>query len=373
MTNVATQGSLRLVRSRLRTVFRFFTSQGITLVGNAAFGLLCVRLLPTSEYAKFVVLFGTLGSSVNLMDVGFSGSLIPLIGERVDDRALIANYVASLRWISYWLFALLGLTTIFAYPLLVKNRGWNWQIISAMVALLLVACWFIRMSATYGAVMILLRDRTNWYRGQMISSLGTLALLGVLRYFGLLTGLSAIVLNVSGMIFVGIFYFYCARRLLGKPGQATKDKRRAIIRLALPNVPYTIFYALQGQISLFLIIIFGHTSGVASVGALGRLSQLFAIFLQMNPMLVEPYFAKLPKERLAKNYLAAVSVAATGCIAVSIFASKFSGVFLWILGPKYIGLHERPSLDNSRCQTIRILDEQHSKYRAHSVRPSSFY
>jgi hypothetical protein len=333
------ESSARLITARFPTVVQFFAAQGLTLVGNLLYGLLCVRLLPTTEYAKFVVLFGVLGTLVVLTDVNFSSSLIPLIGKRVNDRKLIADYVASLRQLSYWLFALMSLVAVIAYPHLVKNRGWDWRTVWTMVAILLVACWFIRISAAYGAVLILLRDRPSWYRGQMISSLGTLALLGALWACGWLSGLTAIMLNVAGMIFVGIYYFLRGRRLLETPGEGSAEKRRAIVRLALPNVPQAIFYALQGQISLFLIAIFGHTTAVAGVGALSRLGQMFVIFMQMNPLLVAPYFSKLPRERVAKSYLAALLAAGAGCVSFSLVAWRFPGWFLWVLGPQYQGLH----------------------------------
>jgi O-antigen/teichoic acid export membrane protein len=333
------ESSTRLIAARFPTVVQFFTVQGLTLIGNLVYGLLCVRLLPATEYAKFVVLFGVLGTLAVLTDVNFSSSLIPLIGERVEDRRLIADYVASLRQLSYGLFAVMSVVVVIAYPQLVKNRGWDWRTICAMVAILLVACWFIRISASYGAVLILLRDRPSWYRGQMISSLGTLALLGSLWLCGWLNGLTAILLNVAGIIFVGIFYFLRGRRLLGAPGLGSAEKRRAIVRLALPNIPQAIFYALQGQISLFLIAIFGHTTAVASVGALSRLGQMFAIFMQMNPLLVAPYFSRLPRERVARSYFVALLAAGAGCLSLSLIAWRFSQLFLWVLGPQYQGLH----------------------------------
>ena len=326
---------VRALVSNSRTVIQFFASQGLTMVGNLLYGILCVRLLPTSEYAKFVVVFGVQATMVILMDVNFSGTLIPLVGERVEDRKLIADYVASLRRLADWLFGLVGVFALFAFPWLVRNRGWDRRTEWEMMAILLVACWFLRLSGAYGAVLILLRDRTSWYRGQMISSLGTLALLLVLWGFHRLNGLTAILLNVLGMVFVGTFYFLRARKQLGVPGEQNSEKRRAIIRLALPNIPQSIFFALQGQIALFLIAIFGHTTSVASVGALGRLGQLFALPMQMNPLITSPYFARLPRARLAKSYTVALLIAGSATLALGVLASCVPGLFLWVLGPKY--------------------------------------
>jgi O-antigen/teichoic acid export membrane protein len=330
-----TRSPIHTIHAKLRTVTQFFVAQGLAMVGNLLYGILCVRLLPTAEYAKFVVVFGVQATLVILMDVNFCGTLIPLVGERTDDHKLIAEYVASLRRLADYIFVLISVAAIFAFPWLVRNRGWDWRTECEMFALLLVACWFLRVSAAYGAVLIVLRDRTSWYRGQMISSFGTLALLGALWAVHWLNGMTAILLNVLGMVFVGIFYYFRARRRLGVTAKPDREKQRAIVRLALPNLPQSIFFALQGQIALFLIAIFGHTSSVASIGALGRLGQIFALPMQMNPLLVTPYFAKLPRSRLAKNYFIALAIAGTLTVSVGVAASRLPGVFLWVLGPKY--------------------------------------
>ena len=325
-------------RSKLETIRQFMLSQGISVAGNLLYGLLCVRLLATDDYAKFVVLFGVQGTLVILMDVGISGSLIPLIGERVDDEHLIADYVASLRQLAHRLYIFIAVGLLVGYPLLVSNRGWRFTTIVSMVATLLLSTWFMRIGGAYGAVLILLRDRKHWYRGQMISSLGTLAFLLLFWTFHILGAFQAILINVAGIIFVGIFYYYRARHLLKFEGHASKKKKQAIVRLALPNVPGIIFYALQGQIALMLITFFGHTAAVASIGALSRLGQIFSLFTQMNPMLIEPYFAKLPKVRFAKNYVAAIALTGSFCIAVTVAANRAPALFLWILGPKYSSL-----------------------------------
>ena len=172
----------------------------------------------------------------------------------------------------------------------------------------------------------------------MISSLGTLALLGALWLRGWLNGLTAILLNVAGMVFVGIFYFLRGHRLLGAAGQGSAEKRRWIVRLALPNVPQAIFYALQGQIS-FPDSHLRPYNRRCQRGGLSRLGQMLVIFMQMNPLLVAPYFSRLPRERVSKSYFVALLAASAGCLSFSLIAWRFPQLFLWVLGPKYQGLH----------------------------------
>jgi O-antigen/teichoic acid export membrane protein len=326
------------ITAKARALAHYFTAQGVTIAANLFYGLLCVRLLPSSEYAKFVVLFGVQGTLVVLMDVNFSGTLIPLIGDRINNHKLIADYVASLRQLSYWAFGLVGAGTVVCYPLLVRHRNWNWTIVASMILILLVSTWFVRIGSAYGTVLILLRKRSLWYRAQMISSVGTLLALGVFLKLHWLGPFTAILINVFGLIYVGTNYYLHAHRLLGTSGTPAPELKRAIVGLALPNVPQAIFYALQGQISLFLITYFGHTQSVSSVGALARLGQIFVIFKQGNMLFVEPYFAKLPKARMRSSYTITLAITAAISLAVMQVSLSFPQALLWLLGPQYSGL-----------------------------------
>ena len=270
---------------KVHRVIEFLTTQGIAVTARLIYGFLCVRLLPIPEYAKFTVVFGFLGTLVLLTDIWFSGTLLPLVGRRTDDRQLIADYVASIRQLVHWLYLLTAPATIVFYPLLVRNQHWGWPVVAAMVAILLVASWCDRVSGAYGAVLIVCRDRGAWYRVQIIASLSCLALLGVVWALGGLNAFSAILISVVCNIYIALSYFFRARSVLGVAGHPSKEKQKEIIHLGLPNMPTVIFYAFQGQISLLLITWFGHTAALASVGALGRLGQIFVLLGYMNPLL----------------------------------------------------------------------------------------
>ena len=323
---------------KMHRIAEFLVWQGTTLAGNLLYGFLCVRLLPIEEYAKFVVVFVIQGSLVVLMDVGITGSLVPLVGDRIEDRQLIADFVASLRQLAHRLFAVAAPITVIVYPLLVRNRHWSWRTVAFMVTVLLISVWFARVGGAYGAVLIVRRDRRRWYRIQMASSLGTLFLLFVFLAFRWLNAYSAILINVSGIIYAGIACYIRSRQLLAVTGVPSKQKRAAIVHFALPSIPSIIYFSVQGPLTVLLITIFGRTTGVAGVGALTRLGQVFTLLSQMNPLLIEPYFAKLPKQLLKSHYFAAVAAAGGFGLAVVGLARLFPGAYLWILGPKYATL-----------------------------------
>jgi len=323
---------------KLHRVFEFIASQGLATAGNLFYGFLCVRLLPLSGYAKYAIAFGFMGSLTVLMDIGVSSTLLPLIGERIDDRKLIADYVASVRQLAHRVFLLVVPVAIVAFPLIVRRQHWTWEADAGIISIILVAGWCARVSGTYGAVLIVRRDRTMWYRVQIISSYGTLALLGMFWAGNCLNAISAILINVAGMAFVSVAYFFRAHRLLGVSGHASREKRRAIVHLALPSIPNAIFYAWHGQIALVLITFFGRTPAVASLGALSRFAQMFLLLAQMNPLLIEPHFAKLPRALLKRNYVLALAAAGSVCVCVSGLAARFPELYLWVLGQKYSGL-----------------------------------
>jgi hypothetical protein len=324
---------------KLRQVVHFGMKQGVAMVGNMLYGLLCVRMLPVPEYAKFAVLFGFMGSLTVLLDVGISGTLAPLVGEQIENLSLIANYVASLRSIALRLYLIVAPVASIVFVLLVQKQHWGMLLVGQMVAVLLVTAWFARVSSSYGAVLILRRDRSRYYRVQMIGSLGSLTLLLIFWAMHRLNIYVGILLNVAQVLFIATSYYRRAQELLGAKGEASAAQRKSIVRLAMPNIPSTVFYAIQAQITLMLITVFGHSSSsVANIGALGRLSQIFLFLGQMFPILVEPYFARLSPSRLKRVYLPAVAFVALGLGSFAALAFLFPEAFLWVLGPQYRSL-----------------------------------
>ena len=324
---------------KLHHLLQFLMKQGLAMVGNLLYGFLCVRMLPLPEYAKFAVLFGFMGSLTVLLDIGISGTLAPLVGEEINNLQLIANYVASIRKIALKLYMIVAPVAILVFFLLTQKQGWGIWVIVQMLVVLLVTAWFARVSSSYGAVLLLRRDRSRYYRAQMIGSLGSLALLLIFWALHRMNIYVGILLNVAQIIYIATTYFRRARQLLVIQGTPSAQQEKAIVRLAMPNFPSTIFYAIQGQITLMLITAFGHNAiSVANVGALGRIGQILMFLAQMNPILVEPYFARLQASRLRRMYLLAVILIVTFASAICGLAFLFPELFLWVLGPKYSSL-----------------------------------
>lgn len=327
------------IAPKLRTVTHFMVAQGLTMAANLIYGFLCLRMLNITDYAMYSVLFGFMGSLMVLLNAGVSNTLAPLIGEETSNLRLIADYTASIRRIALKLYLFVAPIAMIAFAVLTKRQNWGWAVIIQMIIALTVAAWFARVSASYGAVLLLLRDRTRYYRVQIIGGLGSLGLLVLCYFTHLLNIYTAVALNVAQILYYATAYYRRACQLLEVEGQPSHAKQRAIVRLSLPNLPSIVFYAVQGQISVLLITAFGKSAAsIAGIGALGRLGQLFVLFAQMNPVLVEPFFAKLSAKRLKRLYILGIFAVASFVFFVSALAFIFPKAFLWILGSKYENL-----------------------------------
>jgi len=320
---------------KLPHLAHLFTKLGAAIGANMVYGLLCVRLLPVADYAKFAVLFGFMGTITLLLDAGVTNTLTPMVGTQVQDLRLIADCVASIRRIALKAYLIVAPVAGVVFILIVHRQHWPGLVVAQMLLVLLVTAWFARVTANYGSTLILLRDRNYYYRTQIVGSVGSLALLLVsvaLHQFNIYV---AILLNVAQTMFIGGMNFRRVRQLLGPGGSALPKLQTAILRLATPNFPSTLFYAFQGQLTLSLIVVFGRTASVANVGALGRLSQIFVIFNQVTVILIEPFFARLAAEKLKRYYMLAIASGLVFCAGLTGFAFLFPGVFLWLLGPNY--------------------------------------
>jgi hypothetical protein len=129
-----------------------------------------------------------------------------------------------------------------------------------------------------------------------------------------------------------------ARRWIHVPRKASKEHSREMIRFLTPLLPGTVYQALQGQISLFLIAVFGHVGQIAEVAAAGRIGQLFLLLNSSNGVLIGPYFSKSPRPLFRKRYLNAMGCVAAVALMVVASAKLCPGAYLLLLGAKYSNL-----------------------------------
>jgi hypothetical protein len=96
---------------------------------------------------------------------------------------------------------------------------------------------------------------------------------------------------------------------------------------------------MSGQLAILLISIFGTTSAIAEVGAVGRLAQALAFFSALANVVLIPRFAKIQNEvRMVRAFAGIFLLAGLFGVSVFLVAFFFEKQALWILGSSYSGL-----------------------------------
>jgi hypothetical protein len=116
--------------------------------------------------------------------------------------------------------------------------------------------------------------------------------------------------------------------------------RKEILGSVKRILPGAIYFCLSGHITIWLVSIFGSTSSVAQIGALGRLSMVLSVFTVMFATLIVPRYSRLPasKPLLLKQYviIQAGLFALVALIISTVYI--FPSQILWILGKEYANL-----------------------------------
>ena len=319
-------------------VLSFFIGQGALQGINLITGLFLLRALSVGDYAKFGLASGFQVTTSILMDLGYASTIIPLVGNRIFDRALVGRYVRgakSLRNRAFWVMSPLAAIVFLA---ITHKQKWPWPTQIALLASVLLALYSSGSVSYYSAPLFLYRRLRDYYIPQTIS--------GAFRFVAYLA-LSAIgSLNSWTAAGLGAMNITINGYLLGKKSHSTFDWpadddpaiRKQIRNYVVPAAPAILLGAFHGQIALFLVSIFGNTASIAQVAALGRLGQLFNVLMTFNMVIVEPYIARMRREQLLFTYLRLIAVAAVGCAALVLATFLAPDIFLWLLGSKYAEL-----------------------------------
>lgn len=329
--------SKRLQRGRriLRILTSFFLGQGAAQGVSVLAGLFLVHTLSVESYAQFGLASGFQSLFSILMDFGFASTIIPMVGEHKDDRALVGRYVRSAKHLRDRAFCIIAPITIGVFLAITHKHHWSLHVQLLLLASVLLALYSGGMVSYYSAPLFIFERIRDYYVPQIVS--GTSRLVGYLglAFVGGLNAWTAIGLSALNVTINGKWLGKKSRPLLEWPEKDDPATDRELIQYILPAAPAMIFAAFQSQITLFLISIFGKTTDIAQVAALSRIGQLFTVLMTFNIIVVEPYVARLSRERLLSTYLKFLSLAAIGCSPVVLIAFKWPGAFLWLLGSKY--------------------------------------
>ncbi len=187
----------------MRTLTGFLLGQGAAQGVAVLAGLFLVRRLSIEAYAQFGLASGFQALFSTLMDLGFASTIIPMVGERRDDRSLVGRYVRSakhLRDLAFWILA--PVTTVAFFAIMYKQH-WSLVVQVLLLGSVLVALYSGGKVSYFSAPLFLFGRLREYYMPQVVSGAGRLAAYIVLGVTGGLNawtaaGLNALNIAVNG-------------------------------------------------------------------------------------------------------------------------------------------------------------------------------
>ncbi len=342
--DLASSSAIGVANAKWRRLIKvgttFLFGQGTLQAINVLIGLFLVRALSVEHYAQFGLAFGFQTTALLLMDLGYASTIVPLVGDRVDDRALVGSYLRAAKHLRDRAFWILGPFAAIAFLAIMHKHHWSWITQTVLLLSVLLSLYSSGPISYYSAPLFLHRRLREFYIPQTLSGLLRLLAYMGLEVVGALNASAAAGLSSLNVLLNAILLQRRSRLYIEWPTRNQPEVNREVLHYVLPAIPTFIFAAFQSQIALFLINAFGHTINVAQVAALGRLAQIFTILITFNLIIVEPRIARLSREKLLRTYLQLILLAVVFCLSVVILAFAFPAPFIWLIGPKYRNLSD---------------------------------
>ena len=314
-------------------------AQIIVQLAGLICGIMIIRFLSPKEYGLYTLVNTMLGTMAIIADGGIVTGVMAEGGKVWEDRKKLGVVISTgldLRKI----FGIVSLAVAIP-PLLylLLNHGATW-LMSVLIILSLIPAFFASMSDTMLEVAPKLKqDIKALQKNQLQASIGRLALTGI-TIFIFPWAFIAILAGGLPRIWANIFLKKISvdyADLSQKPEVKVKKQILSFVKRIMPGA---IYYSISGQITIWLISIFGTTSSIAQIGALGRLTMVLSIVSTLFTSLIVPRFAKLPEIRqlLFKRYIAIILILFSVISIIVGICWLFPDQILWILGKSYSGL-----------------------------------
>jgi O-antigen/teichoic acid export membrane protein len=315
------------------------TAQVIVQAVGFLSGILVIRLLSVDEYALYTLANTMLGTMTVLSDGGISTGVMAQGGKVWQDRQKLGAVLATgmeLRR-KFAIFSLLVSVPILGYLLL--HHGATW-ITTVLITASLIPAFYASLSDGLLQIPVKLHQAiVPLQRNQVEVSAGRLLLTGI-TLFAFPWAFVAIIASGIPRIWGNIKLRKIAYGIADKEQKTDDEERREILKIVRKILPGSIYYALSGQITVWLISIFGNTTSIAQLGALGKLSVIFTFLSIIIQILIVPRFSRIQGKKILivhRFIQMQVFLFVIGMIIVCIFV-LFNNQFLYILGANYDGL-----------------------------------
>jgi len=322
----------------IKVLSKFVSVQILVQALTLASGIFIVRTLDQKEYAHYTIATTMQGTMSVLADMGISIGLSAIGGKVWQDRYRFGQLINTALQLRYYLAAI-SITVVTPILIWMLFRSGASLLSATLITVMVLVGFYFQL--TIGVLNIVPRLHSQ------IRLIQNLDLVFNISRIALLWVSSLIVLNAAVAIFVGSVALGIQRLLLGRlvtpnihrKATLNEEDRVEIIKIIKKSAPNTIFYCFQGQITVWLLSIFGSVQSIAEVGALGRLGLIFSIIGSVMSGIVLPSFARCHSPKfLFRRYCQILCTICLFSAALVGLAALLPGQLLWIIGAKYAHL-----------------------------------
>jgi O-antigen/teichoic acid export membrane protein len=318
-----------------KLLFSFLAGQGSVQVVNLITGFFLLRWMSIADFAQLSVVLGFQSTVGILVDVGFSGSITALVGNRSQDKEIVGK--AAQRFRNQLFVVIIPIAGI-AFSLIANRQKWSVLEQVVLFGSIVGSLFFQGWIGYYSSSLLMNRQISEYYKPQLVGSVGRLVLSYILHISSALSAWANAWVSTVTIAINGFSYRHSAAKFLIKPEKNDSQISGEVFRYISPMIPGVVFMAFQGQISLFIITFFGQTKNVAEIAALGRLGQLFVLLSAFNGIVIEPYIAQVSQKVLLRRYFQILGGGILVAAVISMIGFVFPQPLLWLLGPKYQSL-----------------------------------
>jgi len=325
---------------RGKLLSKFVTVQVAVQAMGVAGGILLVRSLSKTEYAYFTLAFSMQATMSILADSGIGIALSSIGGRVWQDRERFGELInTALRLRRYLaVVAVVAVAPILVWLLI---RSGSPGVYAGIITLtVLIGLNYQLLS---GVLMIVPRLHSQIQRVQTLDALAAAVrlVLLIIAYFIFLNAAVAIWATiVSVMVQYGLLKRWASEKI-DTSAPVNKEDQTAMLGIVKHQAPNAVFYCIQGQLTVWLISVFGNTQSIAEIGALGRLSVIFSIINATMASVVLPAFARSQSPRdLRVRYFQVVGGFCLLGMSLIGAAALFPDQILWVLGSKYANLRQ---------------------------------
>lgn len=301
-------------------------------------GFVIIRLLPTEEYALYTLANTMLGTLTVLADGGISTGVMAQGGRAYQDNQKLGEILSTGLYLRRK-FALYS--SIVAIPFLVYilyiNKASYISII--LIVFSIIPAFYAALSDSLLEIIPKLKlDINPLQKNQVLVSVYRLLLSGFTLMFFPWAYIAIMAAGIPRMY--GNFLLKKVTYSYVPLAPINKNIQIEIIALVKRTMPGLIYYCVSGQITIWILSIFGKTTSVAQIGAMGRIAILMSILSVVFSTILIPRFARLSEGNgnLSKKILQIIFLFGGICAVVMGFLYIFSTQILWILGPKFSNL-----------------------------------